>query len=345
MTKCCSWCLVGVATLNLLMQLPSAHGENVQELKARLESAKTLSALDVPDLRPWHLKLAVQLFDEKGKQTDQGTIEEWWSAPGTDRREYKISAYSATEIRNSGKLYRTKGTASPPYFLELLRQQSIHPTPEENDIIDSTPELRKHSFGKIALDCIMLSQPIKQIPTLPLGLFPTYCFDPGQDVLVASFEFGNQTIVRNGLGLFQGKKVATKLSVLSEKAIVASSQLVALASGPMPAAEFDPSIEEAEQSLATEKVGSGVVAGNLVARPDPIYPQSAKDRHISGTVILRAIIGTDGHIHSLKLVSAPDTDLAISAIAAVRKWTYKPYLLLGKPTDVETTINVNYTFQ
>jgi outer membrane biosynthesis protein TonB len=40
----------------------------------------------------------------------------------------------------------------------------------------------------------------------------------------------------------------------------------------------------------------------------------------------------------------PDPDLALAAIDAVRKWVYKPYLLLGVPVDVETTINVNFTF-
>ena len=32
-----------------------------------------------------------------------------------------------------------------------------------------------------------------------------------------------------------------------------------------------------------------------------------------------------------------------SAMEAVRQWTYKPYLLNGNPTEVETTITVNYS--
>jgi outer membrane biosynthesis protein TonB len=57
---------------------------------------------------------------------------------------------------------------------------------------------------------------------------------------------------------------------------------------------------------------------------------------------LRAIIGRDGHVHGLRPVSSPGPDLTISAIAAVRQWTYKPYLLNGEPTEVDTTITVNY---
>lgn len=35
-------------------------------------------------------------------------------------------------------------------------------------------------------------------------------------------------------------------------------------------------------------------------------------------------------------------ELAGSAVAAVRQWKYKPYLLLGQPVTVDTQIQVNY---
>jgi periplasmic protein TonB len=59
---------------------------------------------------------------------------------------------------------------------------------------------------------------------------------------------------------------------------------------------------------------------------------------------MRAMIGRDGLIHRLKLVSYPDGDLAISALAAVRLWAYKPYMLNGETTEVDTTITVHYNF-
>jgi protein TonB len=36
--------------------------------------------------------------------------------------------------------------------------------------------------------------------------------------------------------------------------------------------------------------------------------------------------------------------LTSAAVDAVHRWRYKPYLLNGDPTEVETTINVNFTF-
>ncbi len=65
--------------------------------------------------------------------------------------------------------------------------------------------------------------------------------------------------------------------------------------------------------------------------------------HISGTVVLHAIIAKDGTIQELEFVSGPPM-LVKSAMDAVKQWRYKPYLLNGDPVEVETTINVDFSF-
>jgi protein TonB len=84
-----------------------------------------------------------------------------------------------------------------------------------------------------------------------------------------------------------------------------------------------------------------VLAGNRDVYVAPIYPPEAKAAGIQGSVVLHAVIGKDGKIASLKLVSGPP-ELTKSAWAAVIQWGYKPYLLNGQPTAVDTTITVNY---
>jgi TonB family protein len=326
------------------MLVPVMRGQDAAKLAERLQAADAGSALDASDVKPWHLKMTVQLFDEKGQSTDHGTIEEWWSAPGVDRREYKTDAYTATEIRNADKFYRTKDAGSPPYYLELLREQAVHPMPASSEVSQSKPEARQVPFGKVSLDCIMLAQPVIRFGVLPLGLFPTYCFDPGTDVPRASFEFGEQLVVRNAIYLFQGKTVARDVTVMSANVKAASSQIVSLEAASSPESDFELSDAVIEQKLGPVRTSSGVTQGYAIKQPAPIYPGSAKERHASGVVILHALIGTDGHIHSLQVISMADPDLALAAIDAVRKWVYKPYLLLGVPVDVETTINVNFTF-
>jgi TonB family protein len=60
-------------------------------------------------------------------------------------------------------------------------------------------------------------------------------------------------------------------------------------------------------------------------------------------VVLHAIISKEGTVEKLTVISGPPM-LTQSAVDAVQKWTYRPYLLDGQPVEVETTINVNYTY-
>jgi protein TonB len=84
-----------------------------------------------------------------------------------------------------------------------------------------------------------------------------------------------------------------------------------------------------------------VMEAMLVHRVQPEYPGLAKNIGFSGTVILRARIGTDGEVRDLQLVSG-NALLARSALEAVRQWRYRPTMLNGQAVDVETQITVNF---
>jgi TonB family protein len=91
-------------------------------------------------------------------------------------------------------------------------------------------------------------------------------------------------------------------------------------------------------------VPAAVMSRNLTNKAVPIYPPAAKKAKIQGTVVLGAVIGKDGNIKSLRVLSGP-SELQQSALDAVRQWTYKPYLLNGDPIEVETTVNIVYSLQ
>lgn len=86
----------------------------------------------------------------------------------------------------------------------------------------------------------------------------------------------------------------------------------------------------------------GHAAQNLISKVAPNYPVDAKKAGIQGTVVLAAVIGKDGQMENLRVVSGPP-ELQESALDAVKQWVYKPYLLNGKPVEVETKINVTYS--
>ncbi len=107
--------------------------------------------------------------------------------------------------------------------------------------------------------------------------------------------------------------------------------------------------ENYEVSTGRAATGDRLIHGDDIAalalnRPQPAYPKQAKKKHITGSVLLCAIITKEGTIAGLDIVASPNPLLSASALEAVRTWTFKPYLIEGKPTAVDTVITVNYAF-
>ncbi len=90
------------------------------------------------------------------------------------------------------------------------------------------------------------------------------------------------------------------------------------------------------------RISQGVTRGLMIHREEPVYPPLARAARVQGEVVLSAVINTNGQIENLQLVSGHPM-LVPAAIAAVKQWRYKPYLLNGQPVEVETTITVIFT--
>jgi protein TonB len=81
------------------------------------------------------------------------------------------------------------------------------------------------------------------------------------------------------------------------------------------------------------RVGGNVQSAKMIRQVQPVYPQIAKTAHVSGTVLLHAIISKDGSVQELQYVSGPPL-LMKAAMDAVREWRYQPTLLNGEPVEV-----------
>jgi len=90
------------------------------------------------------------------------------------------------------------------------------------------------------------------------------------------------------------------------------------------------------------RIGSRVAEANLIHDVAPQYPPEAGRARIEGTVVLMAVIGTDGAIKDVRIESGLPI-LAQAAIDAVRQWRYKPYLIDGEPVEVDSRITINFT--
>jgi TonB family protein len=105
------------------------------------------------------------------------------------------------------------------------------------------------------------------------------------------------------------------------------------------AAADEPVCEVLDKATGRLAVQAQCEAGKLVSRISPDYPPLARQTRISGTVRLHAIIGKDGSVQQLEVISGHPL-LIGSAINAVKQWRYTPTLLEGKPVEVDTEIDV-----
>jgi len=89
------------------------------------------------------------------------------------------------------------------------------------------------------------------------------------------------------------------------------------------------------------RVGGNLQAGRLLHQVAPAYPWLAKSGRIQGVVRLNAVIGKDGTVRDLTLISGQPL-LVPAAIQAVQQFMYQPTYLNGQPVEVETEIDVQF---
>jgi protein TonB len=89
-------------------------------------------------------------------------------------------------------------------------------------------------------------------------------------------------------------------------------------------------------------IGGDVQAALILQQVQPVYPPLARKARIQGRVKLHAVIGTDGKIKNVSVLSGPPL-LVEAAVHAVMQWIYRPTILDGKPVEVNTDILVRFT--
>ncbi len=109
-----------------------------------------------------------------------------------------------------------------------------------------------------------------------------------------------------------------------------------------------PAQGDQQQSPSTEtkrpmrvRVGGNVQPPRVISETQPIYPALARQAHIEGDVVLRAVITKDGNVSELKVISGHPL-LVQAALDAVRQWKYQTTKLNGDPVEVEMTITVHF---
>src|SRR5215475_2671139 len=89
------------------------------------------------------------------------------------------------------------------------------------------------------------------------------------------------------------------------------------------------------------RTSEGVTGGTLRHRVSPTYPSQARLQRVEGPVTLDAVVGEDGNVHDVKVLSG-NPILAIAAKQAVQQWRYDPFQLKVKPVPIHTRVTIQF---
>ena len=115
--------------------------------------------------------------------------------------------------------------------------------------------------------------------------------------------------------------------------------------------DAEPNVTDA-QTFTLGSQGEGVFQIGEITDPptilfkvDPQYSEEARKAQYQGTVVLEAIVRSDGTLEILRVVRSLDFGLDENAIQALKQWKFRPGMRNGQPVDVVLNIEVNFNLR
>lgn len=316
-------------------QTPSVNSTNMpRDPKSLILLAAQSNDLLADGVKPWHAKVTFKFMDDQGNVTDEGSYEEFWAGPGKFKRSFSGKGYTQTDFSAASGVMRSGQREDVSRLLIDMRRDLVSPLPNARSLGNGPFSERDIDSGGTHLRCIFLTSPAQT---------PTYCIANDEPILrLSSWPADGIQILHNRILRFQGLYVPGELAFVRGGKTVLSVHLESIeVLDPVIDSEFAPPTDAVFVPLRIN-ISGGVAVGLIEHKVPPEYPPEAQARGIQGVVVLEAVIGVDGGIKDLRVVSGAPI-FQKSALDAVRKWRYRPYLLNGIPVEVRTTVNVIFS--
>jgi hypothetical protein len=307
---------------------------------AVLRAAK-LSTLAEPGAPPFHLKLTAQDTTMRNPEYD-AEIEVWWAAPGKWRRTVKSPAFTQIAIQNGERYYESNSAADYlPYWLDELIRGSINPIPVDALASVSADSDRPgcgnwevvhgsgdEMFSSYASMCFNPDGTAKQIFADPIGL-----------QLAAYQEFDHKRIARQLIVWPGGRsEVTATVTVLEPLEKAERSGSGAPISNLLDAPD-DTGLASRVRFLSVPE--SALAQADSPARPPLTWP-SSYTFPVNGAIAVRVQIDREGNIREFPSAISKNQAINAGAVAQIKNWKFKPYLVDGFPVEVVTTLYVPY---
>jgi Gram-negative bacterial TonB protein C-terminal len=299
------------------------------DLPAWRDTEEAANGLQSGSLPPWHLLVSYDQFDEDGDNINSGVFEEYWAGPSKYKRSYKSDRFNQTDYGTSKGLFRQGDQQFPDRAQLRVRSAIVEPFAYPPTFQGFHRRNVARTFSGFSLQCTL-------IETEEGSAAPEYCFETGGSVLRYSEGENWLQTVYNGTFSFQGRNLAREVEVTNggKAYLKLRIEQIELLS-PIDDALFTP------PANAVGPVGdriSGVTPQPINVSFQPKWPASL---HGTVTVAAEIVIGKDGHVISARAVSGP-AEAYKACEDAARKWIFKPYLVAGKPVEVEQKVEFSY---
>jgi len=96
------------------------------------------------------------------------------------------------------------------------------------------------------------------------------------------------------------------------------------------------------RSASAIRMGAGMLPPKVQQRVEPQYTDEARRVGLSGTVVLQAVVRSDGIVDVLRVVRGLPLGLTDSAIQAIQQWQFQPGQKDGQNADIALNIEVNF---
>jgi len=100
-----------------------------------------------------------------------------------------------------------------------------------------------------------------------------------------------------------------------------------------------------EGCKAISATARGVTPPVAIETNAPPYPELARRAHMEGVVLLEAVIGVDGSVRDVRVLSGASPLLDPSALEAVRRWRYRAASVGTRPVAVYLQVVITFSLR
>lgn len=307
--------------------------------------ARQLSSLEAAGI-PFHVK-ATYVASGDTEFTGTGTYEKWWQSKDDWRIEATLGNFRYLAVSDKGK----RSVYSTSDYTPLRLRQVL-----KNVLIQFPPDAEASSAWKLShqkvagVDLMVISRNYKCVEKKR---------DPKRTTCAEQYYFSSQGVLRlqfvnttetlyNRFQTFDNHLVSSRIDV---------------AAGVAPFLKI--TVNAFEPLDATEKTSASLTAipGDLhpvaqiqhdtpgVTRPkilqhvQPVYPLSARQNRMQGTVVISVTVDSNGNVREPYVTQSAGPVLDTAALQAVRQWKYQPLTVNGAGIPLDTNVSVVFALR